>query len=442
MNVPTPPATQKRTPAEAASLIGGAFWLGIDRSWRLALGLFVGVLVIRHLGPEDNGLLQSGLALAAILGTGIELGLESIVRRELVRRPEHAGTLLGTATGLRLAALVPATIAFFLLYHWQTHGQHVLLGFLLATTLMLPLLQVFDTWLLATGRMKESTLAGGTALGLAALLRIGLLAAGATVVAFGAATAVETLLVGGCLWLWYHRSQVRPVPWHFDRADAGRLLRDAAPLLFTNLAILVYRRCDLLMVSAQLDNRAAGLYAAAVKLSELGYIPPMILFNSWFPRLTRLHAEDPVRYQAEMARFFRIVTWLGVAFALGGTLAAPWLVRRLFGPAFAEAAAPFAIHAWTAVFIAQGIVRSQWLLLENRLVAGLVLAIAGAVTNLSLNALLISRLGPNGAALSAVIALALNLGVFTALSRRTRPAWVLGWRALCWLPPSARPEHP
>jgi polysaccharide transporter, PST family len=442
VNVPTPPATPKRTPGATASLVGGAIWLGIDRGWRLALGFFVGVLVIRHLGPEGSGLLQSGLALAAILGTGIELGLESILRRELVRRPERTGILLGTATVLRLAALAPALAAFLLIYNWQTHGQQVTLGLLLAVSLALPLLQVFDSWLLATDRMRESTLAGGTALGLGALLRIALLAAGGTVVAFGAATAVETVLLGFCLWLWYRRGHVPDGHWHFDRAEARRLLRDAAPLLFTNLAILVYRRCDLLMVTAQLDNRAAGLYAAAVKLSEVGYIPPMILFNSWFPRLTRLHAEDPARYQAELARFFRIVTWLGLAFAAGGTVAAPWLVRRLFGPAFAEAAAPFAIHVWTAVFIAQGIVRSQWLLLENRLVAGLVLAVAGAATNLALNALLISRLGPDGAALSAVIALALNLVVFTALSRRTRPAWVLGWRALFWLPPPARPERP
>jgi PST family polysaccharide transporter len=440
--MPTLRAILKQIFASSTSPASGAFWLGADRAFRLTIGLLAGLLVIRHLGPADNGLLQTGLALAAMLSAAIELGLESVLRRELVRNPHRASTLLGTAFLLRLAVLGPAVVAFLLIFRWETGGSHPLLGLWLAITLTLPLVQALESWLLATDHMRESAIAGCSALGISTILRLALVAAGAAVTAFGAVAAVEVVLVGLTLWIACRRFPNAPRQWSWDRPTAGELLRGAAPLLCTNIAVLVYRRCDIVMVTAQLDTRAAGLYAAAVKLSELGYIPPMILFNAWFPRLTRLHAEDPARYQAELARFFRIVTWLGVAFAAGGTLAAPWLVRRLFGPAFADAAAPFAIHAWTAVFIAQGIVRSQWLLLENRLVAGLVLAVAGAVTNLTLNALLISRLGPNGAALSAVIALALNLWVFTALSRRTRPAWVLGWRAFFGLPLPTPPERP
>jgi polysaccharide transporter, PST family len=434
VNVPNLRATLKQAFGFSLSPASGAFWLGADRAFRLTVGMVAGLIVIRHLGPTANGLLQSGLALAALLGAVVELGLESVLRRELVRHPARAPALLGTTLVLRCAVLVPSAIIFLVAFRWQTGGLHPVLGAWLACTLALPLLQALETWLLAADHMRESALAGCGALSLSTALRLGLVAAGAAVTAFGAASALEVLLVGLTLWIAYRRFPAAPRRWQWDRTAARDLWRGAAPLLCTNLAILVYRRCDLLVVAAELDNRAAGLYAAAVKLSELGYIPPMILINAWFPRLTKLHAEDRAAYEFELARFFRLVTWLGVVFATGSTLAAPWLVRRLFGPAFAEAAVPFAIHSWTAVFIAQGIVRSQWLLLEGKLVAGLFLAVAGAVANLALNFLLIPRLGSNGAALAAVIALALNLALFTALLPATRPAWSLGWQALLGRP--------
>ena len=217
--------------------------------------------------------------------------------------------------------------------------------------------------------------------------------------------------------------------WSWDPGCARRLLGGGTPLLLTTVAILVYRRMDVVLLGNLLDQRAAGLYAAAVRLSEIGYLAPMILLNAWFPRLTDLHATDPAAYRVALADFFRRVTWSAAAFALALTIGAPWIVRLLFGPAFAGAATPLAIHAWTAVFIAHGVARSQWLLLENQLFAGLGLACIGAATNLALNFVLVPWLGVAGAALAAVLGLAFNMGIVPALLPETRAGWALGWKA-------------
>jgi len=429
-SVPLPAPASKQITAERHSVLGNAFWLGLDRVIRMPVGFVVSVLVIRHLGPAGNGLLQSGLALAAILTCVVELGLEGVVRRDLVRTPDRPEVLLGVATFLRLGALLPLLAVFLALHTWQTGGSQLALGGWLAVTLALPVGQIFDTWLLAHDRMRASAIASISALGASTLLRIGLVIAGASVVAFGAAAAAETLLVIAGVWLAFRLSQGSPRALRFEAPEAGRLLRASAPLLFTNLAVLVYRRCDVLIVTSLLHAHAAGIYAAAVRLAETGYILPMIVLNAWFPRLTRLHREDPRQFRIEMARFYRLLTWLGLAFAGAATLAAPILVPLLFGPAYTETTVPFTIYAWTAVFIAQGIARSQWLLLENRLVEGLGLAVAGAGLNLLLNFLLVPVYGPAGAAWAAVLALAANVLGFTAWSARTRPAWHFGWRAL------------
>ncbi|MEY2881914.1 MAG: hypothetical protein RLZZ15_4294, partial [Verrucomicrobiota bacterium] len=257
------------------------------------------------------------------------------------------------------------------------------------------------------------------------------------VTAFGAAAAAEVALIGGALALAFFPAAGAPRRWSWDGALARTLLRDAAPLLLTTLAITIYRRIDVVLVSHLIDAGTAGVYAAAVRLSEVGYLAPMILINAWFPQLTHLHATDRAAYRAAMAKFFRHTTWAGAACAAALTLAAPWLATGAFGAAFAGAATPLAIHAWTAVFIGHGIARSQWLLLENRQLDGLVLAVGGALVNVSFNFALVPRYGATGAAIAAVLALALNMALLPALLPRVREGWSLGWRAVFGRPPAA-----
>ena len=55
--------------------------------------------------------------------------------------------------------------------------------------------------------------------------------------------------------------------------------------------------------------------AAAVRLSEIGYLAPMILLNAWFPRLTQLHAENNKAYRAVLAELAALHDPLGARYA-------------------------------------------------------------------------------------------------------------------------------
>ncbi len=423
---------KKITGADGAAA-GNVAWLAFDRAFRLGAGLAVAIAVARHLGPTGNGTLQAGLSLALLVAAVLELGLDHVVRRELVRTPARAGALLGTALALRALALLPAAAAFAWLM--RQDGADATLTAWLAVTLLLPLFQTFESWFLAGDRARENVLAQNAALLAGAFARIALILGGAGVWPFGAAAAGETLLAGVLLAVIYRRGP-RAGAWHFDRSVARQLGRDAAPLLLTNLAQTVSRRLDVVLLAALAAGSVAGSYAAAVRLAEIGYVAPMILLNAFFPRLTRLRAEDRAGYAREFHRFFVLLTWLGVAFAAAVSLTAPWLVAAAYGPAFAAAARPLAIYAWTAVLIGQHIARSQWLLLENLQGLGLAFTASGAVVNVLLNLLLIPRLGATGAALAALAAHATALYLAPLPFRRARPVWRLGLRALFLRPPA------
>ena len=78
-------------------LLGNSLWLLIDKIVRLIVGLFIGVMVARYLGPERMGIWNYCLAIFTFFIILPSLGLEYICPREFVNRKEEKQKLLNTA---------------------------------------------------------------------------------------------------------------------------------------------------------------------------------------------------------------------------------------------------------------------------------------------------------------------------------------------------------
>src|SRR5438093_2908086 len=88
---------------EAAAIQRNVGWLMADRIGRLAVGTVLNVWMIRSLGPDRLGLFGFAQSVVGIFAVLSQLGLETIVVRDLVRRPDQSREILGSALGLRLA---------------------------------------------------------------------------------------------------------------------------------------------------------------------------------------------------------------------------------------------------------------------------------------------------------------------------------------------------
>src|SRR5688572_20855535 len=79
-------------------------WLFAERGSRFALGAIVGLLVARYLGPAQLGTLSYCMALVTLLSFVPGLGLDVVIKRELLRTPEKAPELLASSFLLHIAA--------------------------------------------------------------------------------------------------------------------------------------------------------------------------------------------------------------------------------------------------------------------------------------------------------------------------------------------------
>lgn len=416
-------------------------WLALDKGLRFVLGLTVGTWVARYLGPADYGLLNYAVAIASLLAVLPGLGLDGLVRREFAQDPAAAPALLGTVTLLRLGAGLAAYVvlagATLALGRDPRLQQAMLYSGLL---LFQPALFVPDLWFQARVRSKYTVIAQNTAFVLSSAGRVVLILARASLPAFAALIIIDLTVTTALLAATAAaRFGCPPRTWRWDGPLARRLLGRAWPLLMSGVAVIIYLKIDQVMVKLLAGATAAGYYAAAVKISEICYLGPVMLASSLFPAIVRAKAGGHERYVRRIRQYFNLSAGLAYAVAVPVALAAPVIVRRLYGGAYAPTGPVLAVHLWSLVFVAQGVARQEYLLSEGLLRFTLAAAASGAALNIALNFWLIPRHGALGAALATVLALALSDVLSSLCWRRTREAgwWqlraLLGW----WkLPPA------
>lgn len=391
------------SPPTADRVRGNIFWLLADRGWRLVLNIAVLGIVARHLGVEDFGRLNYAASLAAIFAILASLGIEGIVVRELIRRPEDARTLLGTAAGLRLAGGFIALLCVGLAGFTHRDGHELaVLAMLVACGFVPQALEVTELWFQKEIQSRYTAVARGVAALLGAGVKLKLVAMNAPLVWFAAALGLDFALVATALAWTYQARGGRISAWLFCRTTARQLLRESAPLIGAGLLVAVYLRVEQVMVRELLGDGAAGVYFAAARLAEQWIVLPGLLVTSVYPLLVGGQSGDSPNHAGRMQQLFDALTLMGLVIALGVAALGPWLVPLIFGESYRAAVPVLLVLAWTAPVIFNGAARAQYFLLENLTLYHVPSALLGIAVNVAVGLWALPRFGPVGAAASAL----------------------------------------
>ena len=201
------------------------------------------------------------------------------------------------------------------------------------------------------------------------------------------------------------------------------MLHTTWPLIIAGLAASVYIRIDQVLLGTLANSEAVGIYAAAVRVSELWYFIPGAIAASIFPALvqTREQRSDAV-YRQRTQVYYDLLALLGFSIAIFVTLTADPFIRLLFGPDYLASIPILRLHIWSVIFVCLGTGRDRALLAENMSGFLMVTTIIGAVVNIGLNLWLIPLYGGYGAAWATVIAYATAFYLATIFAR---PQWPL-----------------
>lgn len=421
---------QRRELQKAVANVG---WLGAQTALEAALGLLVGIWVARALGPTQYGMLSYALAFVSLLSPLATVGVSLTVVRDLVRRPEAALEIMGTATFLRALGSVVLVVTSLVAISALRPAEPMtwLLVAVVASGYAIRNLATFELWFSAKVQAKYTVVSRSVAAITGAVLKSALVVTGASLSLFFIAYSVELALATLSMLVVYNvTSGAKVTSWRVRGELARKMFADSWPLIFAGFASFIYMKVDQVMLGELRDEAAVGIYAVGARLSEAFHLLPSFVFASVFPSLIKARTIDHELYLSRFQRLYDIFVWFAVVAGLIMQFAAYPVVTLLYGDAFANAAPVLAIHIWSGVFWFSGSVGHRYLISENHTRITLLMMTAGAIVNVLANAWLIPPLGALGAAYATLASFAVSHGVAAAVFKPSRLLLVFFLRAL------------
>lgn len=423
-------------------ILSNTAWLFSDKFLRMGVGLFVTVWVARYLGPEDFGLFSFAIAFVSLFGALSTLGLPGIVVRDIVSDPQSSSETLGSGFALQVVGGVIAfSLVLVLIPTFRPHDRSAIsVVAIIGLTLLFKASESIKCWFESQVQSKYAVWAENAVFVTIAAAKIGLILVGASLLAFVWVTFLEGVLTAIILFLMYEWVGGRIRAWRFSIARAKTLLKDSWPLILSGLAVMVYMRIDQIMLGQMLDDKAVGIYTAAVRISEAWYFLPMAIVGSVFPALLDAKKTSEALYLEQFQKLYDILVMLALVVAIPVTFFSNQIVEALYGQDYLEAGKILSIHIWTALFVFLGVASGKWFLADNRQLLAFQRVFLGMVANIAINFLLIPRYGGAGAAVATLISQAVAALLIDVIHKETRPMFRMKLRA-CLLTRAFRVQH-
>lgn len=386
----------------AAKTAHNILWLVAERGFKAVGGVAIGVLIARHLGPEDYGRYGAAIGLATLAKEAVILGFDRLIRRDLTIAPTRAGQIIGTSISLGLTlAFVVALLLTALTGHIVADEETRRLTLVLVWMALPQAFFACEVWFESAGQTKPLVWTRNL-VWLASLFgRIALVLTNAPVLAFAVLALVEWIVTYGAVCALLRHLHRHELHFSFDGAQLKAWFQEGRPVML--MAVLNSSADRLMTTLAQnmsADAAEAGYLSAALRISDVWWSISTVIGAVLLPRIVRQQLSSSDRSTVAMQSYADASLFIGVVAALGATFTAPWVIPLLFGQAYAPSALVLVILFWSGPAVFSAVSRAQFLVSRGLLKLELPSVAAIGTLQLFLATLLVPRLGAAGAALA------------------------------------------
>jgi O-antigen/teichoic acid export membrane protein len=384
-------------------------WMLTSRVLSMTVSLLTTIYVARNLGPTNYGQLSYAISFVGIFGFIATLGIDNVLYRELINKPYKKKEYLGSAIIIKFFAGLVAmflTIAFG--YYFGQDDVSKILILILSGTFIFNSFQIIGFEFQAQVKSKYPSIIGLIVAIILNVLKVLVVFLNRGVIYLALVLLLEPILYSIFYWFAYEKKiEGKVSELVFNKQAAKTLLLDSWPIIFTSAFALVYGRIDQVLIKNMVDAHAVGIYSSAVTIAEAWYFLPVLITSSLFPAIINAKKTSEEIYYARLKKLALFLTGIAVSVSLCVTIAAPFIMKIIYGSAFINGSIILKIYVWACVGTSLIYLTNNYLVAENNKKGLIILTFVPMALNIVLNLLWIPKYGIVGSAYATLISYSL-----------------------------------
>lgn len=406
-------------------------WLIFEKGFSLGVGMVVGIFVARYLKPESFGLLNYAIGFVGIFSAFSSLGLDQIIVRELAKDPEQQNELLGTGFLLKLIGALLLIVLMIVIQFFMHHDAFTnLLIIIIAAAELFKAFEVINYFFQAQVLSKYVVQVQVAINFIVSLVKILLVIFHAPLIWFGLMVTVGAIFNGVGYWYAYHMREGAIHNWTFNKSLAYHLLQESWPLVLYGVALNIQARVDQVMLGKMLNNYEVGQYSVALKFIEIFGFMPVVIMNTFSPAIARAKKVGQELYHNRLVNLYRLMFLAFLAMAVPIYFLSETAIVQLYGNEYRAAGYLLSLFALRLFFSNMGVGKSAFIINESLFKYSLVTVVIGALTNISLNYMLIPRYASVGCVVASLVSFVVSIFLVDVFFQKTRENQLLMFKGM------------
>ena len=369
------------------------------------LGFFTIIYTARYLGAIGFGIISLALSLSAIFGVIVDMGLNTLMTREIARNKSLSGKYISNASVMKVllafltfgllalavniinySPLISDIIYIITLSVIITSFSGILTSFFQAHEKM--------EYISVSNILSSVLLLTGTIIGIYF---------GFTITYF-ALIYIVTSVVVFIYNLIIYLLRFSRVKFEIDFSFWKPTLKEAWPFGIIFLSGMLYTYVDSIMLSILKGVEAVGWYSAAYRFMYIALLLPNAVNMAIFPVMSRLYANSSKNNLTMLyERYFKYMIIIGIPLGFATIFLSKDLILLIYGTGYTESIICLQILVWAIVFTFAGASYVQLLQSINKQLIITKISLVCLVINVILNLILIPRFSYIGASVATVI---------------------------------------
>ena len=405
---------------ERQTITKNIFWLSFSQVGSRLIRAVIIIYAARILGAAEYGVFSYALGLAGFFTIFSDLGITSILTREVSQKPEKKSQYFSTALAIKSVLLLGTAVLVVLIAPYFSRIEE-------ATALIpfIALLVIFDglrEFCLGffRGKEKMELEALVTILTNVAITTIGFVALYFAANSRGLTISyVGSVGVGALTGVIILRKEFGRIIKFFDKKLIKPLFNSAWPLTLYAIIGAFMLNTDIIMLGWWRSPEEIGYYSAGQRIIQVLYTLPAILASAIFPAISRsVGQKNNQRISLLMEKGTVAVFMIAIPLVVGGTILAKSVFNLIYGQAYLPGATAFSLLLITTILIFPGMLIGNLILAcDKQRKISWYLSLA-AVANIAFNAVLIPKYGIAGSAFATIVAQLINTGLSWRLGKK------------------------